>query len=44
MQWLWFMPSQLQMAKTARENASRNIPVKLLVISIKREVLEEEWG
>jgi hypothetical protein len=33
----------LQMAKTARENAGRNIPVKLSVISIKGEVLEEDW-
>jgi NAD-dependent dihydropyrimidine dehydrogenase PreA subunit len=33
----------LQMAKTARENAGRNIPLKLSVISIQGEVLEEDW-
>ena len=33
----------LQMAKTARENAGRNIPVKLSVISVQGEVLEEDW-
>ena len=34
----------LQMAQTARENAKRNIPVKLAVVSIQGEVLEEEWA
>jgi hypothetical protein len=33
----------LQMAKTARENAGRNIPIKQSVISTQGEVLEEEW-
>ena len=33
----------LQMAKTARENAGRNIPLKLSVISVQGEVLEEDW-
>jgi NAD-dependent dihydropyrimidine dehydrogenase PreA subunit len=34
----------LQMAKTAKERAGRNIPVKLAVISVQGEVLEEEWA
>jgi len=34
----------LQLAQTARENAKRNIPVKLAVVSIQGEVLEEEWA
>ncbi len=34
----------LQMAKTARENAGRNIPIKLSVISVQGEVLEEDWA
>jgi len=34
----------LQMAKTARGNAGRNIPIKLSVISVQGEVLEEEWA
>jgi NAD-dependent dihydropyrimidine dehydrogenase PreA subunit len=33
----------LQMAQSARENAKRNIPIKLAVVSIQGEVLEEEW-
>lgn len=33
----------LQMAKTARENAGRNIPIKLSVVSVQGEVLEEDW-
>jgi ferredoxin len=33
----------LQMAKTARENAGRDIPVRLSVISVQGEVLEEDW-
>lgn len=32
-----------QLAKTARENAKRNIPVKLAVISIQGKILQEEW-
>lgn len=34
----------LQMAKTARENAGRNIPIKQSVISVQGEVLEEDWA
>ena len=33
----------LQIAKAAREKASRNIPIKAIVISIKGEILNEEW-
>ena len=33
----------LQMAKTARENAGRNIPIKESVISVQGEVVEENW-
>jgi hypothetical protein len=33
----------LQIAKVAREKASRNIPIKAIVISIKGEILNEEW-
>jgi hypothetical protein len=33
----------LQMAKTARENAGRNIPIKQSVISVQGEVVEENW-
>jgi ferredoxin len=33
----------LQMAKTARENAGRNVPIKLSVIGLQGEVLEEDW-
>jgi ferredoxin len=33
----------LQMAKTARENAGRNIPIKKSIISVQGEVLDEEW-
>ncbi len=33
----------LQMAKTAKENASRNIPLKLSIISMQGEVIEEDW-
>ncbi len=33
----------LQMAKTARENAGRNIPIKQSVISVQGEVLDEDW-
>ena len=33
----------LQMAKTAIAQASRTIPIKLMVISIEGEVLKEEW-
>jgi NADH:ubiquinone oxidoreductase subunit B-like Fe-S oxidoreductase len=31
------------MAKTARENAKRNIPIKLAVVSVQGEVLEEDY-
>jgi NAD-dependent dihydropyrimidine dehydrogenase PreA subunit len=34
----------LQMAKMARENSGRNVPIKMATISIKGEVLEEEWA
>jgi len=34
----------LQMAQTARVNAKRNIPIKLAVVSVQGEVLEEEWA
>jgi ferredoxin len=33
----------LQMAKTARENAGRNLPIKKSVISVQGEILEEDW-
>ena len=33
----------LQMAQTARNNSGRNIPVKQAIVSIKGEVIEEEW-
>lgn len=33
----------LQIAKNAREKASRNIPIKAITISIKGEVLNEVW-
>jgi hypothetical protein len=33
----------LQIAKRAKEMASRNIPLKLLVLSIKGEIIKEEW-
>lgn len=34
----------LQMAKLARENSKRNIPIKQAIISVQGEVLEEEWA
>lgn len=34
----------LQMAQSARENAKRNIPIKLAIVSVQGEVLEEEWA
>lgn len=34
----------LQMAKLAREQAQRNIPLKMAVIGIQGDVLEEEWA
>ena len=34
----------LQMAKIARDQAGRNVPIKRAVISIQGEVLEEEWA
>ncbi|EKD31519.1 MAG: hypothetical protein ACD_77C00312G0003 [uncultured bacterium] len=33
----------LQLAKAAREKASRNIPLKVMVMSVKGEILSEEW-
>ncbi len=33
----------LQIAKRARESASRNIPLKVMVMSIKGDILSEEW-
>ena len=33
----------LHMAQTARSNAGRNIPIKQSIVSLKGEVLEEEW-
>lgn len=33
----------LQMAKLARERASRNIPIKSLTMSLQGEILSEEW-
>jgi len=33
----------LQMAKTAKENSGRNIPIKLAVVSVQGEVMEENW-
>jgi NAD-dependent dihydropyrimidine dehydrogenase PreA subunit len=34
----------LQMAKTARENAGRNIPIKMSIVGIKGDVLQEDWA
>ena len=34
----------LQMARSARDEAKRNIPIKQVVVSIQGEVLEEEWA
>ena len=34
----------IQMAKVARDQAGRNIPVKVAVVSVQGEVLEEEWA
>jgi len=33
----------IRMAKLAREKAHRNIPIKAIIISIKGEILSEEW-
>jgi hypothetical protein len=33
----------IQMAKMAVESAERNIPIKKTVVSIRGEVLSEEW-
>jgi hypothetical protein len=33
----------LHIAELAREKASRNIPIKAIVLSIQGEVLSEEW-
>jgi hypothetical protein len=32
------------MAQSARDNAKRNIPIKLAVVSVQGEVIEEEWA
>lgn len=34
----------LQLAKIARENSGRNIPIKQTIISIKGEVMAEDWA
>jgi Pyruvate/2-oxoacid:ferredoxin oxidoreductase delta subunit len=34
----------IQMARSARDEAKRNIPIKQVVISIQGEVLDEEWA
>jgi hypothetical protein len=31
------------MAQTARSNAGRNIPIKQAIVSLKGEVIEEDW-
>ena len=33
----------LGLAKKATENAKRNIPIKSIVVSVKGEILKEEW-
>jgi len=33
----------LQMAKMAKEQAGRNIPIKMAVVGLQGEVIEEEW-
>jgi ferredoxin len=33
----------LQMAKTARTNSGRNIPIKQAIVNLQGEVIEEEW-
>lgn len=33
----------LHMAQTARSNAGRNIPIKQAIVSLKGEVIEEDW-
>jgi len=34
----------IQMARSARDEAKRNIPIKQVVVSIQGEVLDEEWA
>jgi NAD-dependent dihydropyrimidine dehydrogenase PreA subunit len=34
----------LQMARTARENAGRNIPLKMAIIGVQGDIQEEEWA
>jgi NAD-dependent dihydropyrimidine dehydrogenase PreA subunit len=34
----------IQMARSARDEAKRNIPIKQVVVSIQGDVLEEEWA
>jgi hypothetical protein len=33
----------LQVVRNAASEASRNVPVKLVIVSIKGEILQEEW-
>jgi len=33
----------LGLAQKASENASRKIPIKVIVVSIKGKILKEEW-
>lgn len=33
----------IELAKLARENAQRNIPIKRIVISIQGEIIQEDW-
>lgn len=33
----------LQMAQTAKQNSGRNIPIKLAVVGVQGEVLQEDW-
>ncbi len=33
----------LQMAKMAREQATRKVPLKTVVVSLQGEILKEEW-
>ncbi len=33
----------LQLAQAARDQASRNIPIKAVVVSVQGEILRQEW-
>jgi hypothetical protein len=33
----------IELAKLARDNAQRNIPIKRIVISIQGEIIQEDW-